>query len=97
MSYFTSLRQNKLAGGLLASFWLLVALVSIVSNLRSVHVAGAFVFGSLPLLCLGYSLYGKQFSRARWRNRSVLHHILWVVVAVGAISGVVLSFRQFLV
>lgn len=97
MSYFTAIRQSKLVVNPLVSFFLLVAFILVVANLRSAHVLRALVLGTLPLLCLGYSLYGRQFSHAPWRSRSASHHMLWFVVAAGAIAGVALSVARFLV
>lgn len=97
MSDFPTIPQGKLAVGLTVSFYLLVALILAVGNLRSAHVLRALVLGILPLLCFGYSLYGRRFSRAPWRSRSAWHHALWFVVAAGAIAGAVLSVARFLV
>ncbi|HEX5352559.1 MAG TPA: hypothetical protein VFW60_00605 [Rhodanobacteraceae bacterium] len=97
MSYFVAIRKSRFAVGLSVSFWLLVTLILIAGSLRSAHVLSALVLGTLSLLCLGYSLYGRQFSRARWRSRSALHHVLWFVVAVGAVAGMALSIWRFLV
>lgn len=97
MDYHVALRRSKLVLGLAVGFWLLVSLVLVASSLVHAHVLRAVLFGTLPLLCLGYSLYGAQFSNSRWRVRSIPHRVLWCVVAIGAAAGVTLVAVRFLV
>lgn len=73
-----------------AAFYTTVAVVVGVGLGRAEGFGPGLIFGGLPLLCLGYSLYGKSFATWPWRTTSNTHRALWFVVVICDLLGLAL-------
>ncbi len=72
------------------TFYAIVAVVLGAGLWRAEGIGSGLIFGGMPLLGLGYSLYGKSFSIWPWHAVSNGHRALWFVVVVCELLGLAL-------
>jgi hypothetical protein len=72
------------------AFYTTAAVAIGVGLVRAEGLGPGLIFGCLPLLALGYSLYGRSFATWPWRATSNRHRALWFVVVVCELLGLAL-------